>query len=637
MEIVAGALGAMAEIAPTGPESSQADDHTKLGAEEVPKLTFKAHMWDRFEFLWHQKVEPSRKLLEEFVQSLQDRAQLERHYARGLAKATARLEATAPASGLPEAMQAVAINMRNRSEQSSQLAEDLEADVCEVMAAMLRQHAEVSKRIFNDGRRLSEQWKQARKQYESSAARYAEACFAAESAPPFQDMRLAHVRKEERFKLCSRMYSLQRQAIQAEQEYYQDIQSLNQAAESHERLMGNVLDALQTMEEKRVSCFHDTAMKLAVYDVSWLRNMQYDLDAVVKTLENTDGIQELQEFIREHKTEQPPYLKVHPRAFWELDVASNISPVFAMPPRPDAEAQAKWRAEVVEPVVRAIFAGEEFREVEEVLEELRSGFSSVVPNVAEDSQESSNAKMSSTGGSVARNVFCAVLEDELRQRINASNATTTDQDLEALPPTSIPQAAFDELVSLFSKALDGCDREGDCFSGRCLLAFLQLVHCSIDGKDINILLKVYSHPLWSRVTFWEDVLMVGIYEAQASIPSRRRSLGAGVKSDEVVMTTFLRRFVQFMVNFGIKIDQACNCVNKALHKHVSNLGQPLAEAYSRELTQSHYAIASTGRSSAMQNEPLPHISVPPNAPSSSMAVVKDVGKSSETPSNGEAC
>jgi len=624
----------MPEVALAGTDGIQQDDQVSAASDKVPLLSFKSHMWDRFEFLWHHKVEPSRKLLEEFVQSLQDRAQLERHYARGLAKATARLEATAPPSGLPEAMEAVAVNMRNRSDQSLQLAEDLEADVCEVMAAMLRQHAEVSKRIFNDGRRLSEQWKQASRQYELSATRYAEACVAAESAPPFQDMAIAHVRKEERFKLCARMQLLQRQAIQAEQEYYQDIQQLNAAAATHERAMGNVLDTLQAMEEKRVRCFHDTAMKLAVYDVSWLRNMQYDLDAVVKTLENADGLQDLQDFIREHQTKQPPYVKVHPRAFWEFDVASNAIPAFAIPHRPEAEAQAKWRSEVVEPAVRAIFAGGDFIEMHEVLEELRSGFSTVVPTASDDNQDLANAK-SSTGGSVARNIFCVVLEEELRQRINASHASSERQDLEALPPTSIPQASFDELVSLFSKALDGCDREGDCFSGRCLLAFLQLFHCSIDGKDVNILLRVYSHPLWSRVTFWEDVLMVGIYEAQASISSRRRSLGAGVKSDEVVMTTFLRRFVHFMVNFGIKIDQACHCVQKALRKHMSNLGQPLAEAYSRELTQNHYAIVPNAQSTALPNDPLPHITAAPTNLSSTLPAVSDVGNFSGTPSNGD--
>merc|ERR1719221_1330183 len=44
-------------------------------------------------------------------------------------------------------------------------------------------------------------------------------------------------------------------------------------------------------------------MKLAVYDTSWLRNVQYDLDCAVKVVESGHAMDELQEFIRKHRSE----------------------------------------------------------------------------------------------------------------------------------------------------------------------------------------------------------------------------------------------------------------------------------------------------------------------------------------------
>merc|ERR1712186_142449 len=73
--------------------------------------------------------------------------------------------------------------------------------------------------------------------------------------------------------------------------------------EAHQGSMRPVLSCLQDMEEKRGLCFHDTAMKIAVYDTSWLRNVQYDLDGGVQAMESKEPTEVIQEFIAQHQSQ----------------------------------------------------------------------------------------------------------------------------------------------------------------------------------------------------------------------------------------------------------------------------------------------------------------------------------------------
>merc|ERR1712054_733694 len=100
----------------------------------------------------------------------------------------------------------------------------------------------------------------------------------------------------------------------------------------------------------------------------------------------------------------------------------------------------------------------------------------------------------------------------------------------------------------------------------------------------NVLRRVYTHPLWSSVTFWETAFLVGIFEAQAASVATRR-LGPGTRSDEVAMSPFLQRFVNHMTSMGIKHEQAIGSVQKSLRKNEALLGQALAEGYAERIVR----------------------------------------------------
>merc|ERR1719253_452833 len=117
------------------------------------------------------------------------------------------------------------------------------------------------------------------------------------------------------------------------------------------------------------------------------------------------------------------------------------------------------------------------------------------------------------------------------------------------------------------------------------MVLVQLLNCEGEGgRTVNLLTRVYNHPLWNKVSFWEETLLVGIFEAHSAEAIWRRQLPdqPSTPSTVSVTTPFLNKFIWFMGQFGIRGDQARSCIREGLRKHVNILGQAV-EHYTRNL------------------------------------------------------
>ncbi|CAJ1372175.1 unnamed protein product [Effrenium voratum] len=279
---------------PAAALGAEAPGEAAEAPKEVPEaphdsLTFKEQMWDCFELLWAQRLGPSRKMLEGFISCMRERAQLERQYARGLLQSAAKLQQTTSEGAVPLPLEAVVTNLRHRAEQCAVLAEELEQDVADTVEQMLVQHAEVSHRLYSDGIRLMRHWHSASQCCEGVEERYLQACSAAE-AEAVQCAALSALKPAEWKGWAESTIRSSRQAVAAEKELHKAFHKFNLSVELQEKQMTLVLDAAQDMEEKRAMCFKDAVMKIAVFDTSWLRNVQYDVDSCVQALEECAGL-----------------------------------------------------------------------------------------------------------------------------------------------------------------------------------------------------------------------------------------------------------------------------------------------------------------------------------------------------------
>lgn len=534
------------------------------------RLTFSEHMWDQFELLVMQRVEPSKRHLETFIAGLQDRAQAERAYGKSLARIANKAPAKPENQGVP-ALDAMTVSMRKRSEHAFRLADELEQDVAAMVGAVLQQHVDVFTRLFADGSRLIRHWQDACRSHDHHARRYALACTGAEDTAR-DCLEVSPVQPAEWRRAAERSVALARQASIVERDYCRAVQRVNAVAGIFGEQMRQILDALQDMEEKRGKCLRDAALKMAVYDTSWLRNMQYDLDSSVQAVESKDVMAEIQGFIREHQTQASPPSQTPMMAYWEIggDMAQQSASASTVNQSATEEVHHEFQRdalpmvaqheEVINSVLSSLFAKSE------------AGAETSVPK--EEFEQLKQLLAPNDLGTTApcRRALCNALQKQVQ--VNTVGSEAEQVPLLDLTAIKIGQESFDMMVSLVKVALDGCDFEGDAWNGRDLMVLAQKIQNQASEKGVvDVLLKVYSHPLWSRVSFWEDVLLVALSEAQALQALRRRSQAPpGTEYLEVATTPFLERYITFMAALGIKTPQARACVQRTLRKHAPLLG-----------------------------------------------------------------
>ncbi|CAK9044177.1 unnamed protein product [Durusdinium trenchii] len=557
-------------------------------------LTFREHLWDRFEAIWGRRIGPSRKMLEGFICCMRERAQLERQYARGLLHSLAKLQQTTSEGAIPLPLEAVMSNLQHRAEQCAVLAEEIDQDVADTVERMLEQHAEVSRRMHLDGVSLMRHWHSANQGVDGAEERYLQACSAAE-LEAVQCAAFSALKPGEWKQLAERTIRASRQAVAAEKDFQKAFHKFNTSVDLQEKQMAAVLDAAQDMEEKRAMCLQDAVMKIAVFDTSWLRNVQYDIDSGVQALEDSDSLQDLQAFMQRNRSKVAFPLKKIWRPPWDANAASDSG--FSQ------AADLTWRkSEELRPLVRSLLnrKGPDSNHSDE---------NSGLPNEEEVRRlcDLLAAKASEpaghegvTGGCLARSAFCSAIRAELSLSFAPDAPVRSGEPPQA---AELSEDAFEIAVSLFQAALDGADKDSDVWNGRDLLVLSKFLQLQDSRKDV--LLRVYNHPLWSRVTFWEDLLLAGLAEAHFQLvlsrwasPSRLpESLSCQVADaasakrevQEVVMTPFLQRYMAYMVSLGINFEQARGSAVRTLRKHVELLGTS-HEAYLQLITHEANAM-----------------------------------------------
>jgi len=542
----------------------------------VPTPSSQQHMWQEFERLWRQRSGSSHRLLEQVASALRARAQLERQYGAKLLDTAGEPSPEPQQSPLHEAVDTVMVNFRNRGQQCLDLAEEIEHDIVLTFEEVMKQHKEVSKKVGMDAQRLARYYQETRHSHDKLAAMYHSVCSDAELAGKDCLTGLA-VRPSERTKLGLNALHLSKQARVAEHNYHASIEQANRAQALYDQQMPSVLAAMRDMEEKKGKCLRDGIMKLAVYETSWLRNLQYDLDTTVQAAEGANRSEDSQADGSSPKDGQVPPQKRQPaqvasvqlttRPFWELGKPKSIPLTAARKVRLEGEAAVQQQIKAIQPLFHRLF---------------KESLSEEAAVTVKDQMDQIQCNV---GELRCRAALCQALRVEVL--CDLPQGTT----LEQARPLVVSPATFEMLVQLFTATLGFCDEQNDTWNGRDLMVLSQLFESHGDGgKEAKLLTRLYNHPLWNKVTFWEDMLLVGLCEAHSAEVMWRRSMQPGVQFVQVAMTAFLQKLVEYMLAFGIRPEEAKECIRTSLRKHAPLLGGS-AETYSRFMLQNVDAVA----------------------------------------------
>ena len=119
-----------------------------------------------------------------------------------------------------------------------------------------------------------------------------------------QDKLIEELKKQEIKALNSLKY-----AKEKENDYISLINDINNLQEEYIEIKKMNLNELQNMEEEIGLNIKDSLRKYIIYQVSYIRNFQYDMDKKAKIIENINIIKDISNFIYKNTTKEIPPLK----------------------------------------------------------------------------------------------------------------------------------------------------------------------------------------------------------------------------------------------------------------------------------------------------------------------------------------
>ena len=107
----------------------------------------------------------------------------------------------------------------------------------------------------------------------------------------------------------SKAMSLLKESKENERIYINLINTTNRLQEEYIEIKKRNLNEIQDLEEELGEYIKDSLRKFIIFQVAYLRNMQYDVDKKAKILEGINIRNDIQKFINENKTDKIPPIK----------------------------------------------------------------------------------------------------------------------------------------------------------------------------------------------------------------------------------------------------------------------------------------------------------------------------------------
>ncbi|OII78121.1 hypothetical protein cand_035480 [Cryptosporidium andersoni] len=245
------------------------------------------------------RIENGIKLTEQVKTALQERAALEEMYSAGLEKISSNFFPPATeSSSMASAVKALRSETLRRAQQCRELSETLRLDILNnTLNQMLDNHRLVYSSLHETGCKLSRELQNKYLQFIKFRNEYALAYnYIGKLTNKYQNEKDKH-EKSDIIIIANEIIKRSCYTSYIEEKYIESIDNLNKFREFYETETKKVLNILESMDSKRLLCLRDVFMKTIIYDMSYIRNLQYDSDNVIKALEAIDISSDMQEYV----------------------------------------------------------------------------------------------------------------------------------------------------------------------------------------------------------------------------------------------------------------------------------------------------------------------------------------------------
>jgi hypothetical protein len=242
-----------------------------------------------------------KKYIEEFIMNIQERADLEDAYARGIQKISNNFSILMEKGSITNPVSAIKSYHAIKAEQAKTLADYLRSDVLQPLRDTLRLRTAESKTVLGDTKRTDITLKQILSKLEQSKSRVIKVSKDIDDATSLKDYLETIQSKdsaleERKQKNATRLQNLSQDKDESEKQVKLVVEEFNGFKDTFTNQCNQLREFFKEFDSERLNGIKDAIMKSVVYEISFIRNLQYDLDKLVPKMSEVQFEKDIAEF-----------------------------------------------------------------------------------------------------------------------------------------------------------------------------------------------------------------------------------------------------------------------------------------------------------------------------------------------------
>jgi hypothetical protein len=442
-------------------------------------MSFSENLHDCFEMV-HQHSIQRRKGATEFIQLMEEKASIEETYAKGLEKLGNHQYFVTTQGTLSHAVLAMKNDCLNKAMQARILADNVIKDLSEPLKELLKNQAKTLSKTHTEGKKSEKERQGLLEKYEKFKTRYFKACKECEAILSQLELPQPAQKRE---KMMQRLIQLKQEIDESLKGYKESVTIHNEYKNKYSDFMSKILEVYQKQEEQRLEMMKDSLRKLVVYETSYLRNLQYDIDNLARAMESINIKSDIKQFVDENSSpnEKNSMLVFEPYE-GEHECFKNLGtepPIVKVPPIP------------VQTKLLEISNQSSIEEILKVEVDLlvNKAWDNNIITIGEYNYFSSVVKEIP-----GRKAFLWSLNNKRGQG-----------------SFGLSEVGYEGIGKLFGYVLTMCDVSHDIQSLRSCIILLQTFHL-INQPKKTLQDYALSHPIWSKLEYWESIIQISISE-----------------------------------------------------------------------------------------------------------------------------
>eukprot|EP01017_Pseudomicrothorax_dubius_P029272 TRINITY_DN3542_c0_g2_i1.p1 TRINITY_DN3542_c0_g2~~TRINITY_DN3542_c0_g2_i1.p1 ORF type:complete len:600 (-),score=100.99 TRINITY_DN3542_c0_g2_i1:104-1903(-) len=263
---------------------------------------------------------PGRTTTETLISVSRARIEAENAYATAMETLSTSLGALIDRSPSATMIQCLRSYLSIRAEQSRQLAQSLSLDVLSPTENFNMRFGAEYFALQVEGRKLDIRINELSSSFEVAVNKYSRAMKESEEVKTNNRgvQERADASPIQKFLAAERTFDTQKARRLAETAFKESIDNHNSEVDKLYEQFAKYLEGLERLEESRLKAIQEAIMKSFVFDISFVRNIQYDVDNLTKKLEAFE-VKPSQEFFRVFQSEKREEIRSCKRRFEEVE------------------------------------------------------------------------------------------------------------------------------------------------------------------------------------------------------------------------------------------------------------------------------------------------------------------------------